>query len=202
MTDMMPEDIASNDELEKRDQLIYDSVIRRFDAEWERKINLDGKMTGLISFIGVILTLDAGLGGFLLKEVEETNGFRMYLCLIFVLSIVFLMGSMIQGLRSYAMTEKWAIVPDPDYLIEEYAMKNRDRTDILRNTAIETKDATIYNKVQNDEKSRLISSSCLLLACGVIVSIIFIFILIYSEMVIGPSDTTYFEMALNNSSHL
>ncbi len=56
-----------DEETEKRDQLIYELITDRFRLEWQRTNDLDGKASGIIGFVGIIVSLAAGLGGFLLK---------------------------------------------------------------------------------------------------------------------------------------
>lgn len=51
------------DETEKRDYLIYELITDRFRLEWQRINDLDRKASGIIGFVGIIVTLQAGLGG-------------------------------------------------------------------------------------------------------------------------------------------
>ena len=61
------EEIVKDEETEKRDRLIYELIKDRFHLEWQRTNILDGKASGSIGFVGIIRTLQAGLGVFFLK---------------------------------------------------------------------------------------------------------------------------------------
>jgi hypothetical protein len=74
------EENKRQDKTEKRDQLIYELIAERFRLEWQRTNVLDGKASGIIGFVGIILTLQAGLWSFLLKEIPRTCEFYIALC--------------------------------------------------------------------------------------------------------------------------
>lgn len=44
-------------EIVERDKLIYDIIGNRYNLEWERSKNLEGKAIGIITFVGIILSL-------------------------------------------------------------------------------------------------------------------------------------------------
>ena len=62
-----------NEETEKRDQFIYELITDRFRLEWQRTNDLDGKASSVIGFVGIILSLEAGLGGFLLNRLRHPH---------------------------------------------------------------------------------------------------------------------------------
>jgi len=55
-------------ETEKHDEFIYELIADRFRLEWQRINDLDGKASGIIGFVGIIVSLQAGSGGFLLRN--------------------------------------------------------------------------------------------------------------------------------------
>ena len=162
-----------DEETEKRDQLIYELIADRFRLEWQRTNDLDGKASGIIGFVGIIVSLAAGLGGFLLKEIPRTCDFYIHLCALFLLGIIFLMCSILCGLKAYYL-KAWKVVPDPEYLIEEYAKKDRSRIDILRIVSAEISDAVTKNKLTNDEKAKFIRYGFISLVLGIGMIIIFV----------------------------
>jgi len=89
------------EETEKRDYLIYELIAGRFRLEWQRTNALDGKASGIIGFVGIILALQAGLGSFLLTEIPRTCEFYILLCVLFLLGIILLMCSILCGLKAY-----------------------------------------------------------------------------------------------------
>lgn len=161
------------EETEKRDQLIYELITNTFRLEWQRIIDLDGKASGIIGFVGIIISLQAGLGGFLLKEVPKTCNLYIPLCALFLSGIILLMCSILCGLKAYYL-KAWKVVPDPEYLIEEYAKKDRSRIDILRIVSAEISDAVAENKATNDEKARVIRYGFIFLVLGIGMVIIFV----------------------------
>lgn len=172
----MEEDI---EEKEKRAQLIYDLIADQFHLEWQRINILDGKASSIIGFVGIILSLEAGLGGFLLKEVSKNSGCYALLCLLFLLSIVLLMGSILSGLRAYYV-KTWIAVPDPEHLIEGYTKGNtkenikKERINILTTVYNELTGAINENKKANDEKVKFIKGSFIFFVLGIGMTIIFI----------------------------
>lgn len=161
-----------NEETEKRDQLIYELIADRYRLEWQRTNDLDGKASGIIGFVGIIVSLQAGLGSFLLKEIPQTSEFYI-LCILFLLGIVFLMCSILCGLKAYYV-KPWEVVPYPDYLIKEYAQKDRSRIDILRRVSATISGVVTKNKVTNDEKAKFIKGGFIFLVLGIGMVIIFV----------------------------
>ena len=162
-----------DEETEKRDQLIYELIADRFRLEWQRTNDLDGKASGIIGFVGIIVSLAAGLGGFLLKEIPKTCDFYIHLCALLLFGIIFLMCSILCGLKAYYL-KAWKVVPDPEYLIEEYAKKDRSRIDILRIVSAEISAAVAGNKATNDKKAKFIRYGFIFLVLGIGMIIIFV----------------------------
>jgi O-antigen/teichoic acid export membrane protein len=162
-----------DEETEKRDQFIYELIANRFRLEWQRTSDLDGKASGIIGFVGIIVSLQAGLGGFILKEISRTSECYALLCFLFLSGIVLLMCSILCGLKAYYV-KAWKVVPDPEYLIEEYAKKDRSRIDILRIVSAEISDAVTKNKTTNDEKAKFIGYGFIFLVLGIGMVIIFV----------------------------
>jgi len=161
------------EETEKRDQFIYELIADRFRLEWERTNDLDGKASGIIGFVGIIVSLQAGLGSFLLKEIPRTSEFYIPLCALFLLGIIFLMCSIFYGLKAYYV-KTWKVVPDPEHLIEEYAKKDRSKIDIQRIVSKEISVAVTENKATNDKKAKFIRDGFIFLVLGISMVIIFV----------------------------
>jgi len=69
-----------DEETEKRDEFIYELIADRFRLEWQRTNDLDGKASRIVRFVGIIVSLQAGLGSLLLKELPRTCGFFFIPC--------------------------------------------------------------------------------------------------------------------------
>lgn len=167
-----------HEETEKRDQFVYELINDRFRLERQRTSDLDGKASSIIGFAGVIVSLQAGLGSFLLKKIPKTYEFYIHLYVLFLLGIIFLMCSILCGLKAYYV-RTWKIVPDPEYLIEEYAKKDRSRIDILRIVSQEISNAFMENKTTNDDKAKFIRFGFIFLVLGITVITIFMCALLF-----------------------
>jgi len=161
-----------HEEIEKRDQLIYELINDRFRLEWQRTNDLDGKASSIIGFVGIIITLQAGLGSFLLKEIPKTFEFYILFSALFLSGIIFLICSILCGLKA-CYIRKWRVVPDPEYLIEKFAKEDRSRIDILRIVSQEISDTVKKNETTNDDKARFIRYGFMFLVLGIVVVIMF-----------------------------
>lgn len=159
-----------NKEIEKRDLFIYENIISRYHFELERTQIIDGKSANLIGFIGIILSLEAGFYIFILKNVVNINIFYK---LIFLFSMLFLLISFIFGIKVHYI-KSWEIVPNPRYLIEEYAKKEKSKIDLIRVICNEMADSTINNKGRNDEKIICMKYSYIFLLVGIILNIFYV----------------------------
>ena len=162
------------DEIEQRDQLIYDAINNRFSLERQRTNNLDQKASSIIGFVGIMVSLQVGLGGLLIKEIPKYNNFYVLFSVFFVSGILSLICSIICGLKAYHV-KKWKLVPDTEYLIKEYAKKDKSRTDILRILSAEISDSIKHNGEINDKKAKFIEYSSIFLVLGIALTFIFIF---------------------------
>ena len=164
-----------DEETEKRDEFIYELIADRFRLEWQRTNDLDGKASRIVRFVGIIVSLQAGLGSLLLKELPRTCGFYFYplLCFIFLSELGFLMCSILCGLKAYGV-KTWSVVPDTEHLIEEYAKKDKSRIDILRLVSAEISAAVAKNAATNDEKVEFIRQGFIFFVLGIGVAILFV----------------------------
>ena len=155
-----------NDETEKRDNLIYEVVNSRYALEEQRTCNLEQKAQNIISFVGIMLILQAGSVGLIINEIPKVDVFYIAFSLLYVLSIFNLICSIYCSLKAYQV-KKWILIPDTEYLIEEYAEKERNITDILRILSVEISNAIKHNEKINDVKAKLIQYSLFFLTIGV-----------------------------------
>ena len=166
-------DQKTKEETERRDRLIFELITERFRLEWQRISDLDGKAMGIVGFVGIIISLQAGLGGFLLKEVSRTSDTYIPLCILFLSSVILLLCSILCGLKAYFI-QSWDVVPESNHLIENYGKKDRSRIVILRIVSKELSNAIIKNKATNDDKCRFINFGFVFLILGIVFVIFFI----------------------------
>lgn len=109
-------------EVVERDKLIYDSIVSRYNIEWDRFKIIDGKASGIVSFVGIITGLMAGMGAILLNGAPRTPILFTIMECVFIVGIILLTISIGCGLKSYYV-RTWKFVPEAQYLIEEYGKK-------------------------------------------------------------------------------
>jgi len=68
----------------------------------------------------------------------------------------------------------WKVVPDPEYLIEEYAKKGRSKIDIQRIVSKEISVAVTKNEATNNEKAKFIRDGFIFLVLGIDMVIMFV----------------------------
>jgi hypothetical protein len=167
------EGIDDYNEIVERDKLIYDCIKNRYNFEWDRFKILDGKASGIISFVGIILALQGGIGATLLKDTLRTGALFITMINIFILSVICLTFSIICGLRAYFL-QKWIYIPEVHNFINECAVKDKSRVDILRVITQSLSRAIESNKKDTNKKARFIEYGFAFLAVGLILNLFFI----------------------------
>jgi len=146
-------EMSSEDE-EKRDKLIYEIIVDRYNLEWKRTNDLDSKASSVTGFAGLLATLTAGIA----KLFPESP----YSFLLFVPLTVFILSA-VSGLWAYWITDFIAI--NPDTLIQEYAEKTK--TEVLRTFVATTSEITMLNYSFNQRKVRRIYGAFILLVVAI-----------------------------------
>lgn len=150
---------------EERDEFVYDLICNRYENENQRIRDLDGKSSGIIGIAGIIVSLQAGIAIFAVKEIPNIlHNFPFFI--VFLSGIFILMYSILCALKAYDL-QKYMVVPEPKHLIEQYAKKNRNKIDILRIVTFEICRANHENKIENDNKVYFINCSFLFLVFGI-----------------------------------
>lgn len=151
---------------ENRDCLIYELITERYRLQWQRTTAFDQKASNIIGFVGIILSLQVGMVIYLLGEIERDCKLFLPISIVILLIIIFLIFSILCSLKAYQI-KKWEIVPDTEYLIEEYAIKDRKRLDVLRILSAEISVAIKHNEELNAEKAKFIRYSLQFFVLGV-----------------------------------
>jgi hypothetical protein len=139
----------------KRDKLIYEAVIDRYELEWKRTNDIDSKASNVIGYAGLLATLTAGITRFLPNANYEAF-FLMPLTLFIISALI--------GLWAYWITSFDAI--NPDALISRY--KDKTEIEVLIAIASTMSKHTIHNFLLNGKKVRRMYASLILLVLAVV----------------------------------
>jgi hypothetical protein len=157
----------------ERDKLIFDSISNRYNLEWDRSKVLDGKASGIISFVGIILALQAGIGAILIKDAPKIGVSIIIINGFFILSVFFMTASIISGLKAF-LFKKWYYIPELDTFFEECENQNKSNIDILRTLGLTTAHAIVKNEEDNDKRTKFIRYGFYFLLAGLILNLFFI----------------------------
>ena len=162
--------IHSNEILDqKRDELIFELIKKRFDYEFTRTNNLDGKAHNSVGYVGAIVALLIGIGSLLtgaqaFKVSTQLSSSTMYFVgiAILLISIGFALGAL--------KVRKWAMAPDVNVLIKKYTTLSY--SEVLKRNAGELAKVVNDTKTLNDNKAKLIDISWYFLISGLLVVLI------------------------------
>ena len=163
--------------IEERDQILYDIFKDRFNSELNRIRDLDQKSSNIISFIGIIISIQSALGVFLLKEIPKSS-FYWIASVIFAFGMLFLLVAMRYAIKSYWVQDYIDVPGDPKDVFENYCKTNSHKLRILRNFSIEICKATRKNRNINDNKVTNIKRSLQFLILGIGSDFLFIIVLL------------------------
>ena len=163
-----PDDTKDN--LDKKKELLVDLARSRYDGEWQRTRDLDGKAGNLIQFVSIVTGLLVGLGTF---SVLEKLSLPQY-AVPFFIGVGYLLTSIIMSLVAL-LTMKWQFSPGVDKL--EMWNKNKD-TDAYRIVAKDVVSSLIQavciNFQNNERKAALVGMSWFFLIFGIGAFVIYI----------------------------
>jgi len=152
-------------EEEKRDKLIYEIIVDRYNLEWKRTNDLDSKASSVTGFAGLLATLTAGI-----TELFPDSPYKYLLFIplaIFILSAIF-------GLLAYWIMQ-WEAT-DPEALIRRYS--NRTKTEVLRTFVATTSDMTLLNFLNNQRKVKWIYRAFVMLILAIVLFFVFSIIIV------------------------
>lgn len=159
-------------------ELIYNIIKDQFILFIENKNTLDKKAGQIIIFSGVVISLYAGVGSFLLKDMPKDSAFNLDISYYTILLVIFVSGtllliiSIICALKAYGL-RAWCQAPDPQKLIDEYGRTNSSRSQILKIVSGTIADAIKDNKDEVDDKVKFVRIAFGFLLLGLIAYVIF-----------------------------
>jgi MFS family permease len=176
-----------------RDELIFELIKRRLDDESARTDNLDGKASNLIGFVSVVVGLLLGTGTFTLPVIADNFSYSIP----YFGSIVLLLVSIVIGLFAFRVRQ-WIVVPDVNYLLEEYTSK--PFSEVLKPNAVEMANAVSDAEKKNGSKADLINWSWYFLIAGL--ALMLVFLLIYTSLITGDTDHQLQNPLMSNKTKL
>jgi hypothetical protein len=147
----------------KRDKLIYEVVINRYNQEWKRTNDLDSKASNVTGFAGLLATLMGGISEFFSRYIYEW---------LFLVPLMLFIASAIMGLGAYWIRSFEAI--NPEALIEGYS--NRSKKELLVAVTATTSKHTMHNYSLNQRKVERIRFAFIFLVLAI--GLFFVFIVI------------------------
>jgi hypothetical protein len=160
----------------ERDRLIFDLIINRNNAEFQRSNGLDAKASNIIGFVGIIIGLLGTTISFIFDKIYKDPKILSYygsFRVILFLGIILLTFSILCSLLAYFI-KQYEIVPETQHLIEEYAKKDRDILTILRVVGQEMSESIKKNQTIDDDKATWIKYSQISFGLGMGLNVLFI----------------------------
>lgn len=145
-----------------KEQLLLDLVKRRYDAEWQRAKDLDGKAGSLIGYVTIVTGLIVGLGTFsILGKLSVPLYYTPYF-----IGIASLLLSIVISLFAIKI-RSWEFSPRILDLQEYYKDIKRDYTSITVTVFFSMAQAVRNNSKNNELKAFRISISWICLVIGI-----------------------------------
>lgn len=158
-------------DIDKKYELVYQSMANRYRYEWESIDTIDSKINNIIGYVGIILTLEAGLGSLFIKNTSFNNINPNFLYALFFSGIISLILSITCGLWAYYIKD-WQIVPKPSTLIEE-CINNKDILPIYFGMSKAIANSITDMKKKKDDKANRLMGAFIFLIIGIIVNVLF-----------------------------
>lgn len=151
-----------------RDNLIYDLIKRRYDSEWQRINNLDGKANSLVGYISLVTGFLLGSATFAMSSALIC---RPLLSSVYFCGIAVLIASIVLALLA-TRVRIWPNVPNVKVLLESYTTQPYDV--VLKTNAATMAEAISEIEVQNNEKATYINRCWYFLIGGLILVLVFV----------------------------
>jgi hypothetical protein len=150
----------------ERDFFIFQQIKDAFNDELTRSDKLDTKSNYIIAFVGVILSFNAILITFLIKEINNTKPYYAPLFSLIIVSFFLILIAILWVLMAVKI-RTWTHVPNSQYLLDHYAKGDKNLKEILTNITVEYSNAIKENQEKNQSKANNIQFSLYFLAIGI-----------------------------------
>jgi hypothetical protein len=159
---------------QKRDELIFELIKRRYDSESQRTDSLDSKAGSMIGFVSIVASLLLGAATFELLSSSS----NIIVLFPYLVGIALLIGSIILALYSF-MIRDWVIVPNVETLLAEYTDLPYD--EVLQKNAGEMAKAVVDTMHKNDKKAVFIQMSWYLLIAGLVSIFVYLPVFVFDR---------------------
>lgn len=167
--------------LKERDELIFDLVKRRYDAEIERWDGLDSKAGSLIGFFSIVTSLTLAAGSFNLQSVLSDS----QILAGFFFGIAMLIISIVFSLMCFRIRVA-TFVPNTAKLLSKYGKGNVTYRETLRTICGQMSEAVVKLEITNNNKGKWIRYSWTLFV--VALGYLFILLIVFTLTPQGPSE--------------
>jgi len=164
-------------------QLIYDTIINAYKTEWQRTHDIENKATGIVGFVGIILSLTVATLSSLLVSENEIVREKIFSGNVFSNLIIFsiltlMIFSIFLGIKALNVKEWWFLFADK---FIEYC-NNNDVTKkiILDKITTDIAKGTKINSDINDKIANYLAWSYKLFLASAIILAFYILYLIYA----------------------
>jgi cell division protein FtsW (lipid II flippase) len=150
----------------KRDELIFDLIKRRYDGELDTAKNLDSKSGNIVGFVSIVVVLTLG-GESVFSTTRLFEGFSLlsnqYATVLYFVGITILLVSIGCALAALKI-RRWTVVPNVDILINEYTKLGY--SEVLKRNAAEMRHSVSSSEKNNKNKAMFIEFSWYSLLIG------------------------------------
>ena len=178
----MPESTSKEDSSEfddslERDKFCFELISDTYNSEKNRNNDIDGKASKLITFVGILVSLQSAFGTLLLKDVSSS--FYYIYVSIFLIGLLFFIISIGFGLKAYKI-QKWKDVPKTSKIID-YGKQDKDLQSIIRIISMERSKAVEKNKEKMKCKVNSIKLGFSFFLIGIITTFILILLILITN---------------------
>jgi uncharacterized membrane protein YoaK (UPF0700 family) len=153
-------------------KFIYEQVKARYEFEHQRSSDLDTKSSGLVGWIGLIISiLLAGGATLFSRQGEEQFTLTGFDLIVLIVLLSILMVSLAFALMAYRISH-YKLVPKPRHLADSYWNGSHDNTLWQITRALIR--ATEFNEKENNKKVFRVQTSWMLFLVGIVLAAIFI----------------------------
>lgn len=170
----------------ERDRAIFDVVAKAYAFQLDYREKLDSKLNNFIAITATIVTLNVGIGFFVLDKISASNPFYLHLILSLLVGMSFFIFAMYKGLRGYKPTKYRVFPEDSERIIEKY--KKLTETHVVREVAASLAYATNWNKKVNARKAETINWVFWLVILGIVTMLAFTIFMVLALGVPPPID--------------
>lgn len=175
----MSETESSNTQtkLDTQSKLIYDTIVERYKAEWERTYQIESKATNIVGFVGIIFGLVSISGTYLINQTKEGNVLVVSIVL-YSFTLVLLIVTIIFGLKTLYVRTR-TVVPNPRDVQNDYIENVENMDGIIEKLQDSFVNATEKNYKINSNNADFLIYSFISFALGIFMALLFIFSILF-----------------------